>query len=145
LGKLVGIAVAVQAHNNARAVFTGSAELFSNTYCSVVTQGFVPNFFAVCFFPPRRFFDTLVNGQKSGNEAFSAAVAKWTFQQTGVIRISNPKHSRANSEGKSLSWYRINDDMIYQVDIEQRSGNSWVAFKADDVQYEDQTKNNLTT
>ena len=117
-GKRTTLVSALQARNNARVVFSGSLELFSN-----------------------RFFLSSVKenagkkSDKSGNREFAAELTKWAFKERSVLRASKPIHHRAG-EKSPPKVYRINDTIEYHVDIHQWNGDKWIAYAASDVQLE---------
>ncbi|OQR90286.1 dolichyl-diphosphooligosaccharide-protein glycosyltransferase 48kD subunit, partial [Thraustotheca clavata] len=133
IGTNVGLVTAIQARNNARLIFTGSLDLFDNTY---VTSG------------------------KYGNGPFLKAVAAWGLNESGVLKVSNIHHAREDGSlpDKMLSdaqrpdqpltlypdaevardslVYRIKDNLTYSFDITELKNGKWVPFAADDVQLE---------
>jgi len=116
-GKNLVLAASLQARNNARVSVTGSIEMFSD-----------------------EFFDHKVKVQStkeefaSGNEYFVTELAKWTFHERGLLRLSNPTHTLEN--GKTPEVYAVKEKILYSVDIEEWNGEEWVPYKADDVQLE---------
>ncbi|KAJ3041658.1 hypothetical protein HDV00_008935 [Rhizophlyctis rosea] len=118
VGTDVTLVSALQARNNARVVFSGSAELFSD-----------------------KLFDAPVKvagheqHAKSGNEQFAAFVTKWTFQEVGVLRVERTKHHREGEDGQH-GIYRIKDDMVYEIDISEWNSKSWQPFITNDMQFE---------
>jgi len=113
-GKKTTLVAALQARNNARLVFSGSLELFSN-----------------------KFFTTSVSKTKgkSGNEEFARAVAQWTFHQKGSLRSANVTHHIVG-QTESPRMYTIKDEIFYSIDIQEWKGDSWVPFQSEDVQLE---------
>jgi oligosaccharyltransferase complex subunit beta len=111
LGKAIALVSALQTRANARLVVAGSVSLFT---------------------------DTLVNGKSTakftGNRAFARGVLNWAFQRTGVLRIAHTDHHRVNQTRSE--YYRIKDDMVYEVRIEELKDDKWGPFRADDVQME---------
>ena len=70
VGKNTLLIAGLQARNNARVIFSGSLEFFSD-----------------------EFFNAEVTGKdgkvvKAGNEAFAKAVSMWCFQETGVLKVN---------------------------------------------------------
>jgi len=108
-GHDITLVSAFQGRNNARAVFSGSLELFSNKFFSA----------------------------SSGNRAFALDVTLWAFKQRGVLRAQNVRHHRVG-ETQAPAHYRIKDEVEYHVDIHQWDADkkSWQPFVADDVQLE---------
>jgi oligosaccharyltransferase complex subunit beta len=124
-GKEIGLVTAVQARNNARMVFSGSLDVFSDKY---FTDAF-------------------------SNEAFADAVSKWAFQESGVLRMENISHQRADgrSPDKMLKdaerpdlpltlypdaeiardslVYRIKDNLTFSFDVEELQDGKWKPFR----------------
>jgi len=116
-GKKTCLVSALQARNNARAVFSGSAALFSDTY----------------FNSPAVKRDG--KSSKSGNEDFTRQLTEWLFQERGILRAVNVRHHRAG-EKEAPFTYTIKEDVDYSVELQEWNGKEWVAFLADDVQLE---------
>jgi len=109
---------ALQARNNARVVFAGSLELFSDAYANAAVK-----------------VDSGLNSPKSGNEEFVNQLVPWVLQERGILRAINVKHHRVG-ETEAPFTYTIKDDVQYQVDIQEWNGEKWVPFVASDVQLE---------
>ncbi|KAF1332729.1 putative dolichyl-diphosphooligosaccharide-protein glycosyltransferase 48kd subunit, partial [Globisporangium splendens] len=131
-GNEIGLVTAIQARNNARLVFAGSVELFSDKY----------------------FTDAFSNAE------FSKAVSKWAFQESGVLRVTNVHHRRADGSNpdkmlkdshrgdqpltlypdaeiaRDSLVYRIKDNLTYSFDIHELKDGKWVPYAASDVQLE---------
>lgn len=119
IGNSIGLISALQARNNARVTLVGSLEFFSD-----------------------RFFDSPVQKpkssesySKSGNEAFVNDLAKWTFQEKGVLRVTSRLHYK-DEEYEQLEIYRIKDNFTYIIDISEYVNDQWQAFNGNDVQLE---------
>ncbi|RLN49007.1 hypothetical protein BBJ28_00020580 [Nothophytophthora sp. Chile5] len=132
-GNQIGLVTAVQGRNNARLVFAGSLDLFSDKY---------------------------LGNDAFGNAAFADAVTKWGFQESGVLRMTNVQHRREDGSqpAKMLSdanrgdqpitlypdaevardslVYRVKDNLTYSLDLHELKDGKWVPYKADDVQLE---------
>ncbi len=135
-----------QARNNARAVFTGSLYMLSDSafgaHVAPASGG---------------------GAGPSGNRALAAALSAWAFQETGVLRASRPRHSRADGSpaetmlargggappaaaaaaafsepevAPASAVYRVRDALAFEVDIEEAVGGRWGPYAADDVQLE---------
>ena len=65
---------------------------------------------------------------EAGNEAFWLQVSRWGFEERGVLRAGVLRH-RLESTGEQQSIYRVNDHVVVELDIQQRDGASWGAFK----------------
>jgi len=120
-GKDTLLVTAIQARNNARVVFSGSLELFSNKlFNSPVEQ---------------------VGGkrqERSGNEDFCRELSLWTFQQRGLVRASQLTHNLVGSKDLNPKAYRVKDNIHFSVVLEQYDGaqGKWVPFTNNDVQLE---------
>lgn len=114
LGKSIQLVSLLQARNNARVVFSGSLDLFSD-----------------------KFFETQVQVQgktvKSGNQEFAKRASEWAFQEKGVLRVESIHHSNADS-GVTPSYYTVKDNLHYSIKISTWNGAKWVPFQASDVQ-----------
>ncbi len=55
------------------------------------------------------------------NRAFCVAVARWAFQDAGVLVASNLRHHLLGSEEQPWG-YRVNDEVEFLVDIHEHSG-----------------------
>ncbi|KDO35433.1 hypothetical protein SPRG_00281 [Saprolegnia parasitica CBS 223.65] len=133
IGSNVGLVTAIQARNNARLIFTGSLDVFSNAY---------------------------VTSDKYGNGAFVAAVSAWGLGERGVLRVSNVHHAREDGSlpdkmlneverpdqpltlypdaevARDSLVYRIKDNLTYSFDVAELKHGAWAPFAADDVQLE---------
>ena len=138
-GDKAHLVTAVQARNNARILVSGSLDLFSND-----------------FFRAR---DSRT-GEMVGNEAFCSELSKWVFAERGVLRFSDIRHHTAEGSPPDIILhekdrpdlphtlypdpeltrnslvYRIKDDIVYSMLVEELEGNQWRPFRADDMQME---------
>ncbi|XP_065565575.1 dolichyl-diphosphooligosaccharide--protein glycosyltransferase 48 kDa subunit-like [Artemia franciscana] len=118
IGRKTVLIAGLQARNNARVVFSGSLDFFSD-----------------------KFFGSPVNphgGKKynsSGNKAVSDAISRWVFKEEGVLRVGKINHHKAG-EQHPPSAYTISEDVVYSIEIEKLEGDKWVPFNANDVQLE---------
>jgi oligosaccharyltransferase complex subunit beta len=132
-GNQIGLVTAIQARNNARLVFSGSLDLFSDKYWTE---------------------DAFSNAQ------FADFVTRWGFQERGVLRMQNVQHHREDGSqpDKMLSdakrpdqpitlyneaevardslVYRIKDNLTFAFDLHELRDGQWLPFEADDVQLE---------
>jgi len=118
VGKDTLLVTAIQARNNARIVFSGSLDLFSNKLFNSPVN---------------------VNGKKfdkSGNEQFAADLSKWVFQERGLLRVHSLTHSKLAGGPSNPQSYRIKDEIKFAVIIEEfdQSTDSWKPYVANDVQ-----------
>ncbi|KAG2211898.1 hypothetical protein INT47_004585 [Mucor saturninus] len=114
----ITLAGAMQSRNNARVTFVGSLDVFSDKLISASING-----------------DSEQTYGKSGNEEFIAQLSQWTFQEKAVLKVVGHSHHKQN-DTEQLDWYRVKDDIVYDVDISEYKDDEWVPFKANDVQLE---------
>lgn len=62
-------------------------------------------------------------------------MAKWTFKENGVIRVSFVHHHK-DGESNPPAAYTIMEDVIYSINVGKLQGNKWVPFVTDDLQLE---------
>jgi len=122
VGKKISLVSALQARNNARVVFAGSLELFSDKFFNSPVQKYTPEGNAKKY-------------AKSGNELFAKQLVQWVFQERGILRAINVRHHKAG-ETESPFTYTIKDEIEYSVEIQHWNGKKWVPFLANDVQLE---------
>jgi oligosaccharyltransferase complex subunit beta len=134
-GKEALLVASVQARNNARATFTGSLWFLSDEAWEL--------------------------GPELANARLARAVARWTFQRSGVLTASNLRHAHADgsppehqvehTEQRDLPVsmfpepeiarqslvYRIKDNVTFAVDLRVSDENGVVVpYVADDMQLE---------
>jgi len=110
-----------QARNNARIVFAGSLDFFSDKFFMSGAQNAAKS--------SSKFFI------KSGNMELATDIAMWTFKQSGVIRVAEVAHHLVG-ETSPPAAYTIEQDVIYKIKIEEFADGVWKAFDAKDVQLE---------
>jgi oligosaccharyltransferase complex subunit beta len=122
-GKDTLLVTAIQARNNARVVFSGSLDLFSNKLFNAAVQ---------------QSGDGSKKHDRSGNEDFCRELSLWAFQQRGLLRASSLTHNLVGSTNRNPQAYRVKDNIQFSVLLEQYDGASgkWVPFTNNDVQLE---------
>ncbi len=110
---------ALQARNNARIVFTGSLDFFSD---SLFQSGVQKS-------------GTEKKYEKSGNEALAIALSKWVFKEQGVLRVGRVRHHKVG-ETSPPEAYTVMDNVIYSIEVEKYDSGKWVPFDANDLQLE---------
>lgn len=137
MGAQTVLVSAIQGRNNARVVVSGSLELFSNN-----------------------FFGADIAGSSSGNRLFAQAISKWGFRESGVLRFRDITHHKKDGTPPDVILhekerpdlpvtlypdpeitrnslvYRIKDEIVYSMVVEEFVDGQWKAFKADDMQME---------
>jgi len=130
---------AIQARNNARVVLSGSLDLFSN------------ELFRASLGPD----DAL-----PGNELFCKELSKWGFGERGVLRFSGITHFKSDGSPPDVILhekerpdlpltlfpdpeitrnslvYRIKDEIVYTMYVQEFVDGEWKPFCADDMQME---------
>ncbi len=123
----------VQGRNNARVVVAGSLDMFTNAY---------------------------FRAEAVGNQLFCNELTKWTFRETGVLRFRDITHHRTDGVPPDVILhekvrpdlpvsmypdpeltrnslvYRIKDEIVYSMIVEQFTEGRWVPYAADDMQLE---------
>lgn len=132
------LVTAMQARNNARVVFSGSTDVFSNA-----------------------FFRALLNsGDATGNEVFCSELSKWAFGQSGVLRFRDITHHKSDGTPPDVILhekerpdlpqslypdpeitrnslvYRIKDEIVYSMIVEENVDGEWKPFACSDMQME---------
>uniref|UniRef100_A0A023GPG5 Dolichyl-diphosphooligosaccharide--protein glycosyltransferase 48 kDa subunit n=1 Tax=Amblyomma triste TaxID=251400 RepID=A0A023GPG5_AMBTT len=120
VGKNTLLISALQARNNARIVFSGSLEFFSDKYFGSPVQKATSN---------SKKYTT------SGNQALAVALSQWVFKEKGVLRAQNIKHYK-RGEKSAPEAYTVMDDVVYSIEVEILKGDKWVPFEANDLQLE---------
>lgn len=109
----------LQARNNARTLFVGSLDFFSDEFLTSAVQN-------------------ANSGQKyklSGNKDLAVALSQWVFKERGVLRVGEVKHHKVGEKTPPHA-YTINDDVVYSIEIEMLENGKWVPFDGNDVQLE---------
>ena len=121
VGKSTLLMAGMQARNNARVVFSGSIDFFSN------------EFFAASVL---RSASGAGNFDQSNNHAIATALTKWVFKETGVLRVGTVKHHLIG-ETEPPTAYTVEDKVHYEIVIEERVNGKWKPFMVtNDVQLE---------
>eukprot|EP00092_Neocalanus_flemingeri_P036497 GFUD01039740.1.p1 GENE.GFUD01039740.1~~GFUD01039740.1.p1 ORF type:complete len:433 (-),score=127.73 GFUD01039740.1:260-1558(-) len=117
VGKQTVLIAGLQARNNARVVFAGSLEFFSD------------EFFTAKVSP--------VGGESvdSGNKELAMAVSDWCFKQSGVLRVESISHHREGEEN-TPNFYTIKEQAVYTIVVKELVNGEWVAFDGTDMQME---------
>ena len=102
-GNHIKLVSAYQARNNRRIVISGSTNLCSNKFYYLSNKDY--------------------NSNKSPNEEFCQNLLEWNFQITGVLKFDNIRHRRIN-DNITLPTYRIRDELIYEIDINEYNPNN---------------------
>lgn len=132
-GNDVVLVAAVQTPNNARAVFAGSMEMFSNKSFSTLVQ------------LPR---DNSSLKRKTANKSFCMDMSKWVFHEKGFLKVTSYSHRLLNSGGGKYhpfemtatgpKGYRVKDHIEFSMTVQEWNGDTqqWIPYAASDVQLE---------
>jgi len=118
VGKSTVLIAALQARNNARVVFSGSIDFFSDKFFTSAVHKAGGRQFA-----------------KAGNEALATSLSQWVFKETGVLRTGKVSHHK-KGETKAPAEYTIMEEVVYTIELEQLVGDKWQPYTARDVQLE---------
>lgn len=119
VGKNTLLVSALQARNNARVMFFGSLDFFSDEFFSAPVQN-------------------ANGGQKfetSGNQALATALSQWVFKEKGVLKVGEVKHHK-KGETSPPDFYIILEQVQYSIEISELKNDKWVPFEGKDVQLE---------
>uniref|UniRef100_A0A803SZU0 Dolichyl-diphosphooligosaccharide--protein glycosyltransferase 48 kDa subunit n=1 Tax=Anolis carolinensis TaxID=28377 RepID=A0A803SZU0_ANOCA len=120
VGKNTLLVAGLQARNNARVIFSGSLDFFSDAFFNSAVQKATPG--------SQRFPQT-------GNFELAVALSRWVFKEEGVLRVGEVSHHRVG-ETQPPSAYTVTDLVEYSIVIEKLSEGKWVPFDGDDIQLE---------
>jgi oligosaccharyltransferase complex subunit beta len=119
-GNKIVLVTALQARNNARVIFSGSLELFSDKFLTSSIQ---------INFPKTKIIS------KSSNKEWINNIIEWLFQGKGLLRVRDVQHYK-KGENISSTTYTIKDWIEYYIEIDEWNGSKWIPFQASDVQLE---------
>uniref|UniRef100_W5MMW7 Dolichyl-diphosphooligosaccharide--protein glycosyltransferase 48 kDa subunit n=2 Tax=Lepisosteus oculatus TaxID=7918 RepID=W5MMW7_LEPOC len=120
VGKNTLLIAGLQARNNARVVFSGSLDFFSDAFFNSAVQKAAPG---------------SERHAQTGNQELALALSRWVFKEEGVLRVGAVSHHRAG-ETAPPSAYTITDLVEYSIVLEKLSDGKWVPFDGDDIQLE---------
>lgn len=120
VGKSTVLIAGLQARNNARVIFSGSLDFFSN------------EFFAS---PVMKARTSSKEHSQSGNRELAMELSKWVFKEKGVLKTGAVTHHRVG-EDKPPVAYTIKDYVYFSIFIEELVEGKWVPYKGEDVQLE---------
>ncbi|XP_061592649.1 dolichyl-diphosphooligosaccharide--protein glycosyltransferase 48 kDa subunit [Cololabis saira] len=120
VGKNTLLIAGLQARNNARVVFSGSMDFFSDAFFNSAVQKARPG---------------SQRHEQTGNMELAMALSRWVFKEAGVLRVGAVTHRRAG-ETIPPAAYTITDLVEYTIVIEMLSEGGWVPFDGDDIQLE---------
>ncbi|KAJ8320210.1 hypothetical protein KUTeg_001797 [Tegillarca granosa] len=114
VGKNTVLVAALQARNNARVVFVGSLDFFSDEFFTSAVQS--------------------ANGDKkfdkSGNQELALNLAQWVFKEKGVLRVGKVAHHKKGESNPPIAY------TDYSIEIQELKDGQWKPFAGNDVQLE---------
>ncbi|XP_038078434.1 dolichyl-diphosphooligosaccharide--protein glycosyltransferase 48 kDa subunit-like isoform X2 [Patiria miniata] len=114
------LVAALQARNNARVVFSGSLDMFSDKFFQASVQKAAPG---------------SSKSDRSGNQDLALALSGWVFKEQGVLRVQRVSHHLVN-EKSTPAAYTVEDQVEYNIWIDILVDGKWKPFSATDVQLE---------
>jgi len=119
-GKNTLLIAGLQARNNARIVFSGSLDFFSDEFLTASVERVGAG-----------------KAVQSGNRDLATALSQWCFKQSGVLRVTNVNHHLAGEKSPPrINSYTIKQECIYNIDIQEYKNGKWIPYQASDVQME---------
>ncbi|KDB24914.1 hypothetical protein H109_03243 [Trichophyton interdigitale MR816] len=116
-GSQLALATAMQARNSARVTVLGSVDSLKDEWFNAKVQA------------PK--------GEKveTANKQFAQQLTAWTFQETGVVKVTRVEH-HLNEKGdiesgpKELnpSIYRIKNDVTFTIELSEYSYDQWIPY-----------------
>jgi len=117
VGKNTVLIAGLQARNNARVVFSGSLEFFSDEFLTAKVE-------------------TGGSAVASGNAALSKALTDWCFKQAGVLKVESISHHLEDQPSRTPAYYTIKDQVVYTIVVKELKQGKWVPFDGKDMQME---------
>jgi len=118
VGKQTVLIAGLQARNNARVVFSGSLEFFSDDFFLSAVEKAGSG-----------------SGVPSGNKALAQALSLWVLKQNGVLRVESISHHRQGEE-EAPGFYTIMEQAQYNIQVSELVKGNWEPFKGEDMQME---------
>ncbi|XP_035014957.2 dolichyl-diphosphooligosaccharide--protein glycosyltransferase 48 kDa subunit [Hippoglossus stenolepis] len=120
VGKNTLLIAGLQARNNARVVFSGSLDFFSDAFFNSAVQKATPG--------SQRY-------EQTGNMDLAEALSRWVFKEAGVLRVGAVTHHPVG-EISPPAAYTITDLVEYSIVVEMLTEGRWVPFDGEDIQLE---------
>lgn len=76
------------------------------------------------------------NANFKQNEEFINQLINWTFKEKSVIKSTSVKHSHIDGTTYDETPYKVTDNITYSIALSEWTGEKWVPFISDDVQFE---------
>ena len=117
-GKNTLLIAGLQARNNARVIFSGSLDFFSDDFFTSSVEKALGG----------------KKSDKSGNKDLALSLSMWCFKQSGVLRVKNVNHHLVGEKAPPPLPYTIKEDVVYTIEIEEFKNGKWGPYDANDVQ-----------
>lgn len=116
-GKNTLLIAGLQARNNARVVFAGSLEFFSDEFfnAKISRNGGAP--------------------ESTGNAELAETLSLWCFKERGLLRLDSVNHHLVG-EKSPPEFYTIREMVEFSMQVSEKKDGAWVPFKGTDVQVE---------
>ena len=119
VGKSTLLLAGLQARNNARVVFSGSLDFFSNEFFALPVLSTAPGSSEV---------------DSSSNRKLATAISQWVFKEKGVLSVGKVVHRLQESTVASPEEYTVKDNVRYEIEILELVNDLWVPYRGNDVQ-----------
>lgn len=118
VGKQTVLIAGLQARNNARVIFSGSIDFFSDEFLTAEVEkaGGGP-------------------AVPSGNAALAKSLTDWCFKQAGVLKVESISHHR-EGETETPPFYTIMEQAVYTIVVKELVKGEWVPYDGTDMQVE---------
>ena len=114
VGKNTLLIAGLQARNNARVIFSGSLEFFSDEFFGAqISRG--------------------GKVEAAGNAELARAMSLWCFQERGVLKIESTTHHLVGGSSPP-EFYTIREMVEFSAEIREKKDGVWGPFTGTDVQ-----------
>jgi oligosaccharyltransferase complex subunit beta len=117
VGKNTVLIAGLQARNNARVIFSGSLEFFSDEFFTAEIGR------------------ATAAGGATGNSELTKNMALWCFQERGVLKVEGSNHHLVG-ESSPPEFYTIREMVEFNIVIKEKKNGAWVPYSGKDVQVE---------
>jgi len=117
VGKQTTLIAGLQARNNARVIFSGSLDFFSDEFFLAQVE------------------KVGSEARESGNFELAKSLSLWAFKQNGVLKVESVSHHR-QGESETPGFYTIMEDAQYNIAVSELVNGVWKPFTGTDMQME---------
>jgi len=117
VGRNTLLIAGLQARNNARVIFSGSLEFFSDEFFTSKIS--------------------MAGGSQvaAGNAELAESLSLWCFGERGVLRVDSISHHLVG-ESSPPDFYTIREMVEFSIQVSEKKEGTWVPFAGKDVQVE---------